>query len=262
MDLKNKLYSILQGDSETKASKWVNGFLILLIILNAIAVIFETVEEVKLQYLALFNGFEAFSVLVFSVEYILRFWVITNSPKYKTPILGRLKYLLSPLALVDLISILPFYLSAFIPLDLRIIRIVRLIRLSRMFKLGRYFDSFKLLINVFKNKKEELTIAVLFMLIVLVIASTLMYFAENQAQPKVFNNILSSIWWGVVTLTTVGYGDVYPITPIGKFLASIIAVIGIGLIGLPTAIISSGLVEIVNSKKSKKTCPHCGKELE
>jgi len=162
----------------------------------------------------------------------------------------------------DLISFLPMLIPIF-GMDLRMLRALRLTRLFRIFKMNRYTDSLTKFTNVFKNKKEELGITALVGFIVLLIASTLMYYIEGPYQPEAFSSIPASMWWGVETLTTVGYGDTYPITPLGKTLGSLIAVIGIGLFALPAGILATGfLAEMQKEKKQKRKCPHCGNEFE
>ena len=163
----------------------------------------------------------------------------------------------------DLIAILPFYLPMIMLIDLRFVRVLRLFRLLRVFKLGRYSESLRTLANVLKRKKEELFITIFVVMILLIIASSLMYFIENEAQPEIFSSIPSAMWWGVATLTTVGYGDAYPVTPVGKLLGAVIALLGIGMFALPTGILGSGFVEEMQRKREKrKICPNCGKEIE
>lgn len=138
---------------------------------------------------------------------------------------------------------------------------LRLTRLFRIFKLNRYSKSLSVIVSIIKNKKDELISTLFIMFFIIVISSTLMYYFENAVQPEAFPNIIASFWWAVATLTTVGYGDIYPITTIGKVLASFIAITGIGLVALPTGIISSGFVEYISTKK-ETICPHCGKKIE
>ncbi|MFA5033722.1 MAG: ion transporter [bacterium] len=260
--VKNRIFRILEkatpGDSPAKI---FNVFIITLIILNVLAVILGTVKSFS-QYAVVFRVFEIFSVIVFTVEYILRLWSCTTDDRFKGLVTGRIKFALTPLSLIDLIAILPFYLPMIIPIDLRFIRIVRLLRLFRIFKLGRYSDSLKTFSNVLRRKKEELLISVFVILILLIVASSLMYFVECDAQPKVFSSILASMWWGVTTLTTVGYGDICPITHIGKFIGALISLLGIGVFALPTGILVSGFIEEIQKKREgAKKCPHCGKDI-
>ncbi|MBU4350585.1 potassium channel family protein, partial [bacterium] len=173
----------------------------------------------------------------------------TLNENFRNPITGRLRYILTPFALIDLLAILPFYLPMIIPLDLRFIRAVRLFRLFRLFKMGRYSKAVLMLKKVLKEKKEELVLVVFVVFLLLIIFSSLMYFIEKEAQPEAFSSIPEAMWWGIITLTTVGYGDVYPITPLGKILGALIAFLGIGMFALPAGILGSGLVEAIQKKE-------------
>lgn len=240
--------------------------LVCLIVLNVLAVVFESMEEVAHPFKGALYGFEVFSVVVFSVEYALRVWSCTVEPNYARPILGRIRFMLSPLALVDLIAILPFYLPLAYTVDLRIMRSLRLVRLLRMLKLARYSESLRLLGRVLKRAKDEIAVTVFVIGLLVLVCSSIMYFAEKDAQPDRFSSIPAAMWWAVVTLTTVGYGDVYPVTTIGKMLAALLAFLGIGMFALPTGIISSGFMEEVRLSRDKQSreqqvCPHCGKEI-
>lgn len=235
-----------------------------LIILNVISLILQSYESIDTDYSLLFREFEIFSVVVFSIEYIVRFWTADENPAIKgSAMRKRLQFAFSAVGLIDLIAILPFYLPLIFPFDLRIVRILRLFRLLRIFKLSRYSKSLKTIHSVFKEVKSELAITIFIAFVLLVLSSTLMYYIENDAQPQNFASIGHSFWWAVATLTTVGYGDVYPITALGKLLSAVIALIGIGFIALPTGIISSAFIEKIQEEKKQKkcNCPHCGKEI-
>lgn len=261
--LKKRLFEILDvASSEDRVSRMFDLALILLISLNVLAVVLETVDAVATRFSGLLNWFESVSVAIFTIEYILRIWTSTEGTSCPQPITGRIKYALTPFALIDLIAILPFYLPFMFAFDLRFVRILRMLRFFRLFKLARYSKAMRILGTSLKSKKEELVIVLSFVLILLVFASSLMYFIETQAQPEVFPNIISALWWGVATLTTVGYGDVYPVTALGKFLGSIIALLGIGIFALPAGILASGFSETLKIEQKPTTCPHCGKPVE
>jgi voltage-gated potassium channel len=149
-----------------------------------------------------------------------------------------------------------------IPFDLRFIRAFRLLRIIRVFKIGRYSEAAKLFGRVLRSKKIELITAIAIIFILLIISSSLLYYVEHDAQPDKFRNIPEAMWWGVVTLTTVGYGDIFPITPLGKILSSIISLLGIGLFALPTGLLSAGFIEEIKKKETIRNCPHCGKKLD
>lgn len=262
--IKKRIFEILEIASPGDlVSRLFDIFIMILISLNVVAVILETVESLSFKYSSFFRIFEILSVSIFTIEYLLRLWTCTINNKFNSPIKGRIKFAMTPLAIVDLLAILPFYLPMIIPLDLRFIRVLRLFRLFRLFKMERYSEALKILGNTLKEKREELLLAFFSVLILLVIASSLMYFVENEAQPEVFSSIPAAMWWGIATLTTVGYGDVYPITPIGKLLGGIIALLGIGIFALPAGILASGFAgEILRNQEKGRICPHCGKDID
>jgi voltage-gated potassium channel len=262
-EIKQRVWEILDvakpGDTVSRA---FDIFILSLIFLNVVAVILGTVKEIEDRFALAFYWFEVFSVVVFSIEYLARVWSCVSRKEYANPIIGRLSFIIKPLSVIDLLAVLPFYLS-FVTMDLRFIRALRLFRIFRIAKLGRYSSSVRLLGRVIRNKQEELVITVMVMVLLVVLASSFMYFAENEAQPDKFPDIPTTMWWSIVTLTTVGYGDVFPITVIGKFFAGLIAVLGIGMFALPTGIIGASFVEEIEKQKSRKmVCPHCGKEIE
>ena len=258
--IRKRTFRVLEKASgDDRLSRWVDLFLIVLIMLNVVVVIMETVARFKSAYAVLFHYFDLFSIAVFSGEYVLRVWACTVDKRFGSPILGRLKYMLTPMALVDLMAVLPFYLM-FMSFDSRFLRALRLFRLIRLVKIGRYSRSFRTFGNVLKSKKEELVINLFVIIVLLVIASSLMYHLEHERQPEAFASIPAAMWWGVATLTTVGYGDVYPMTVVGKLLGAVIAILGIGTVALPTGILASGFAEEMTRRRTEPTlCPHCGK---
>jgi len=257
---KRKIYHLLEGVAEhSRLEKILSYFMVLLILLNAFAVIIETVEWIDRNYFTYLFVFEIFSVIIFTIDYFTRIWTITINEKYKNMVLGRIKYFFTPMAIIDLLSILPFYLFAVFPFDLRFLRLFRLFRFIRILKLGRYSTSLKLLGNVFRAKRTELVITVFIIFFVIVLASCFIYIVEHDAQPDKYTNIPVSIYWSVITITSVGYGDMYPITPLGQFIAVIVALLGLGIFAIPTGIIASGFYEQLHNQK--KQCPHCGKEI-
>lgn len=242
-------------------------FIYVLIVLNVLTLILESYKELNDNYGLFFYSFEIFSVAIFTLEYIIRIWV---SDKTKEDKKERINFAFSTLGIIDLIAIIPFYLPFIFPFDLRIVRILRLFRLLRIFKLSRYSKSLKTIQYIFKETKAELSITVFVTFVLMILSSTLMYYIEHDAQPEKFASIGDAVWWAVATLTTVGYGDVYPVTALGKILSGIIALIGIGFVALPTGIISSAFIEKIQaekkSKKGKKAknkncCPTCGKNI-
>jgi voltage-gated potassium channel len=235
-------------------------FIITLILLNVVAIVLESVASIRNQYAEFFQLFELFSVLVFTGEYILRVWTANLHPNYSKPVVGNIKFALTPMAIIDLLAILPFYLP-YLGVDLRLLRILRIFRIFRLFKIVRYVSALALINQVLKQKREELVVTFIFTMFLLLLSSTLMYYVEHNAQPDHFSSIPETMWWGIATLTTVGYGDIYPVTAFGKFLGGIIAIIGIGLFALPTGILASGFSDELENRKRKpgEVCPTCGK---
>lgn len=259
--LKQRTYEILEvAEDGDVTSRVVDISIMILIILNVAAVILETVKSIEVPMHNFFYVFELVSIIIFTTEYLLRLWACTVNPQLNHPVKGRLHYGLRAFSLIDLMAILPFYLPMFIPLDLRFIRAIRLLRLFRLFKLGRYSNAVKTFGEVLKEKKEELVITIFLGAVLLILSSSLMFYVETEQQPDKFTSIPESMWWGVTALTTVGYGDMYPVTPLGKILGSIIAFLGIGMFALPAGIFGSGFVEVLQKRRAKqKECPHCGK---
>ncbi len=268
--IKQTVFHLLE-DSEkgNSANKVINYFLIALIILNVLSVIFETVESVYDRYWSFIWAFEVFSVEIFTLEYAARLWVCNLDERYPGAVKGRLRYVLSPLALIDLLAITPFYLPLLIPLDMRFLRALRLFRLFRLFKLTRYSESMAMFGRIVRDRKEDLVITLFIVVIVLVLSSAMMFYAEHDAQPEKFDNIPDTMYWGIITLATVGYGDIYPITALGRFFSTIIALTGIALFALPAGIIGSSFIEERQKSREKAEekaarddiCPHCGKSL-
>ena len=257
---RQKVFDILSVSNKKGDVSWYfDVFIIGLIILNVVAIILESVGSIRDAHGTFFYRFELFSVFVFTIEYVLRIWTANLDPEYKKPVIGNLRYALTPLAVIDLLAILPFYLS-FIGADLRLLRILRVFRVFRLFKIVRYVSALALINSVVKEKREELAISLVFTVFLLLIASSLMYYVEYDSQPENFSSIPETMWWGIATLTTVGYGDIYPVTPLGKILGGIISIIGIGLFALPTGILASGFSDELekNKKNTDEFCPTCG----
>jgi|SRR5688572_219506 len=265
---KHRVHILLHPElGESKADKFINIFIITLISLNVIAVMIETVQPVHRKYEAFFNWFDRISVYIFTLEYVLRVWSCNHDPRYKGSIKGRLKYMLSPGALIDLLAFLPYYLQAFFKFDLRILRLLRFFRFFRLFRLTAYTKSAQMIFNVFKSRINELALSLVLVIFLIIIASCLVYFAEHlypsEAESQ-FQSIPKTLWWAVVTLTTTGYGDMTPLTTIGRILTGVIMLSGVAFFALPAGIITAGfLEEFKKTRKSKgRNCPHCGKPLD
>lgn len=254
-------YRIFEPQLGGRVGALTDWFIMLLIATNVAAVMLQTVDAVGEPYARQFHWFEVFSVAVFSVEYLTRVWSAVEAPEYAGPISGRLRFASRPLLLVDLIAILPFYLTGLgFATDLRFLRALRLVRLLRLFKLARYSESMVAFAIVLRKKKPDLVITLFANVLLLIVASSMMYYVEHDVQPEAFSSIPETMWWGIATLTTVGYGDVTPVTPLGKLLGAITAVLGIGLFALPASILASGYIEAAG--QATHQCPHCGEEFE
>jgi len=262
MDIRKRTYKVLEvAEKGDRVSRAFDVFIIGLIALNIVALVVESVEPVRALWPPLFDVFEAVSVALFTAEYVLRVWSCTANREYAQPIAGRLRFAARPLVIVDLLAVLPFYLP-FIGMDLRFVRAIRLLRLFRVAKLGRYSQAIRTLGRVLVAKRGELGVTLFVLFLLLLVASCFLYFAEHEDQPEAFASIPAAMWWGVATLTTVGYGDVYPVTVAGKLVAAVVAILGIGMFALPAGILGSGFVEEMQRRKRPiTTCPHCGKGI-
>ena len=263
--VKGKVHLLLHPEiGNTRWDKILNTFIISLIILNVIAVTLETVESIHVPYQKFFLIFDTVSVVIFTLEYVFRVWSCNHDPKFKHSIHGRLKYMRTPEAIIDLLAILPFYLHIIVGLDLRVLRILRLLRFLRLFRLTAYMKSAKMVKNVFKSRASDLKLSLVLISILVILASCLVYFAEHLAQPKVFSSIPATFWWAIVTVTSVGYGDMVPITVLGKVLTGIITLSGLAIFALPAGIVTAGFLEEMRKVKPPvvHVCPHCGKDLD
>lgn len=231
-----------------KSKVLFDKFIYLLIIVNVLAMILESHESIRNVYGPYFHVFEAVSIYIFSFEYLYRIRLAYQDKQMK----GVFQYVFSAFGLIDLVSILPFFLNQFIKVDGRFLRILRLFRLTRIFKLGRDSSSLKLFIKALKGVKNELKFTLFLSTLAILFSASAIYYLENEAQPEKFSSITESIWWATVSLATVGYGDVYPITPGGKIFASFISLIGIGIVAIPTGIISASFVEEIYTMRRGK----------
>ncbi len=250
--LRRRLWEILEkGDEKDKLSVYTDIFLITLIILNITAVLLETVDSIYSIYKLHFLVFERASTIIFLVEYIMRVWVAieaANKKKSYSKFWIRIKYMSTWPAIIDLLAVLSGLLPMVFDIDLRILRALRMLRLL---KFSRYFKVMNLLLGVLKEERQSFLAAMFLLTIAMLIASTGIYIFEKDAQPEKFSSIPEAMWWAIATLTTIGYGDVTPITPLGKFFGSIIAIIGIAVVALPSGILASGFTDQLKRRQSK-----------
>ncbi|QQR71037.1 MAG: ion transporter [Methanolinea sp.] len=261
--IKNRVYEIVdvvrEGDT---ASIVFNGFIVAVIVLSIFVIMLESIRSVSLGFAYFFIVFELISIGIFTIEYILRLWSCTSNPAYERPATGRLRYALTPLAVIDLLAILPFFVPFLLPFDLRFIRVIRLARIFRLLKLARYSSAFHLLGRVVKREKDVLAVIIFVITILIIISSSLMYYIENQAQPEAFSSIPVTMWWAVETLTTVGYGDVYPVTYAGKILGALISFLGIGLFALPAGVLAAGFISELKGEGDNQSADSPEHQLE
>ncbi len=218
-------------------NKYVDNFIIILILLNLTVFILQTEPAINIKYSTIIGQIELFTVIVFTIEYLMRLCTLKS-----------LKEIFSPMMLVDLCAILPFYLSS-ITVNTMILRVLRLTRLLRLAKLARYSEAIQKIKKSFINKKYELIVTGCIFLCGLVVSSVLIYFAENGTGVETFKSIPRSFWWAIVTFTSVGYGDSYPLTTFGKFVAAFSAIMGVGLHGLFIGIIGSAFIEGIKNER-------------
>ena len=288
---KRNIFTVIQPFADASAGRLASRIfddVIMLLIVFSVVSVFLCTFRIPDWLLRILLHVEFWSLVVFTIEYALRIWTANLLYPELGPFRSRIRYILSPMAIIDLISILPFLLP-FMPYTFVGVRAFRLVRLLRIFKLNRYSDALAAIGGVFRRKAQQIVASIFFVSIILVLASLLIYYAEHDAQPDQFENAFSGLWWAVATLTTVGYGDIYPITPIGRFLGAIIAILGIGMVAVPTSILSAGFMELLetnagegakgqnppsqehahdpdkiavqDSVEPPQYCPHCGKKL-
>ena len=213
------------------------------LIINLAAAIMNTYDNLNARYGTVFSIIEKVTVAFFAIDFLLR--LITAAelyPNNKTFVAMR-KYIFSFAGIVDILSFIPYYLPVFFPSGAAVFRMFRVVRILRLFRINAYYDSLNVITEVLSSKKQQLMSSVFIILVLMVASSLCMYSVEHAAQPDVFQNAFSGIWWSASTLLTVGYGDIYPVTTLGKFFGIMIAFLGVGMVAIPTGIISAGFVE-------------------
>ena len=248
--IQNRVCELLaRGTTKDLPSLVVDMFLFILILLNVTAVCLESVNFIREKYLSIFYYFEIISVIIFSIEYILRVWSAPSlkTKQLKTPAKKRLNYIFSFTGIIDLVAILPSILPIFFGgLDLRWLRVLRLLRLL---KISNYSSALEDFFAAIKEEWQSFSAALYLILIALFLSSSLMYIAEHEAQPDTFSSIPETMWWGLITLTTVGYGDVSPVTPLGKIIGAFTAIMGVCTVALLTGIVATSF----SNQRTRKT---------
>ena len=229
------------------ADDWISrGYNILncvMLLINVAVTILYTFDRMELQYGGVLLAIEAVTVAFFAVDYVLRVWTAPALYPNKTEFRAIRKYVFSLTGIVDLLSFLPYYLPIFFPTGAAVFRIFRVVRIFRLFQINAYYSALNVITEVLNSKRQQLASSVFIISVLMVASSLCMYSLENAAQPEVFSNAFSGIWWAVSTLLTVGYGDIYPITIPGKIVSIFITFLGVGMVAIPTGIISAGFVD-------------------
>ena len=246
--LRRRAYVILDGGSHDLLSRFLHYALVTLVFLSVTAVILQSVPEYNAAYEKYFRVIENISVCIFTIEFLLRFWTAPEHAPYakRTAFGARLTFLKSASAIIDFISVLPFYLSIFVASDLRVLLFLRLLR---FLKLARYSSGMRTIIAVLEAEKRALLASGLILFGIVLFAAAAMHLAEHEAQPEKFDSIPSAMWWAIVTITTLGYGDVTPITLTGRMIASITMVLGYVMLGLPVGIVATAFAEEIHRRE-------------
>ena len=254
---RRRLYEIVEvGAGDDRISRCYDLVSALMIVLFLVVSIMETFDGLNRAHKGIFSAIELVIVLFFTVDYVLR--LITARYQYpgRSEKKALASYVLSFSGLVDLFSFLPYYLPFFFPAGIIAFRMIRVVRIFRLFRINAYYDSLNVITEVLKNKKQQLLSSVFIVLVLMVASSLCMYSVEHDVQPEAFRNAFSGIWWSASTLLTVGYGDIYPVTALGRVLGIVITFLGVGMVAIPTGIISAGFVEQYTEIKKKSEYLH------
>ena len=273
--IKKVIYdTIVDEESKTLAQKIFYASIIALILINITLVSISTLEGISYGYLLFSLIFELIVVIIFTIEYALRLWACNIDKKFRGRF-GRLRYAVQPMIIIDFLAIFPFWAILFTPIPNYYAILGRLLRLLRLFRFGFFKRALYFMAEAIRRKKWELIITIITVIVLVVFCAYIIYYAENRVQPEVYSSIPASLYWGFVTMSTVGYGDMTPITPFGRFFTALVSFLGIGIIAIPAGIISSGMTEVMRERKAarlakkegrepeeKRKCPHCGKPMD
>lgn len=254
-----------------RVARTVSFLLLLLIAANVVASILETDVELAQSAPRFFHSFERISVAIFTAEYVLRLSTCTADPRFAGRLRGRLRMAVTPMALVDLAAIAPFYLDLFLPgaVDLRFLRVMRVLRMFRLLRASRIAEAFATVSRVVQAKRVELAVSLAVVVVAMLVSAGAMYVAERNEYGTQFTSIPRAMWWSIETITTIGYGDMVPMTPLGKFIAGVVGFVGICAVALPVGIVSSGFIDELNRSRRQGdepaapgSCEHCGRPLD
>ena len=245
MNIKRNLYIIFEEPSKHKLGPLIQGLIFFNIIISIFIMFLQTEKDLN-DYYHIFSAINIINIILFTIEYILRIYSISYKNHKK-----RLKYAFSPFMLIDLLVLLPFYLS-FFNIDLGFLRALRIIRIFKLFRLSKFSSFDNLISEILREKKEEFIFIFIALLIILLTITPLVYYVEKDVQPEIFSSMATTMWWAVITFTTVGYGDMYPISTMGRIFTAIVSFLGIAFYAIPGSIFTSALLEKMNEKKKRR----------
>jgi voltage-gated potassium channel len=264
-NLKHRLYELMEVPAYKNNTGWYYEFFMMgLILLNGIAMIVGTVDWIQQQYDWILVPFEIISVLIFTIEYIILLWVCTEHKEYSDPVKGRIKYAMTPIAIINLVSVLPAFVPFLLPFDLRSLRLIRLFRMIRLLKLTKYSDSLKTLLKALDSRKEQLIMTCVITAFLVVLASIFMFYAEiGENTSPAFSDIPHTIWWAFVKLSPISTEPGTPVTMMGKMILSLLAIIEIGIFAIPAGIMAGAFEEQwkADRKKEKQQLNECKTDL-
>jgi len=249
--LRNRLYQLLEPVAGgSPLARLVTVFIVVLVLLNVTTNILASMQDFYAEHKGWLFRFELVSTLIFTVEYFARLWTCVESEegRFRALIKGRLRFALTPMMLIDLLAIMPFYLMMWTSMDLLFLRVFRLFR---VFKLTRYSPAMGMLITVLRKESRSFGAAMFILLVIMVFAASGIYLVEHESQPEAFGSIPAAMWWAVATLTTVGYGDVTPMTPLGKLFGASITIVGVGMVALPAGILASAFSDELRKRREE-----------
>ena len=264
MSLRDRLYTLLEAPPPgDPTAHRLRVAIVVLIIVSTVAIVAESDPALQARWGPVFRGVDVVTGVAFAVEYVLRLYACTANPSYRHPVTGRLRFALRPVMVLDLVAVLPLFLGL-LATEMRIVRLMRLLRVLRAAKLGRYSSALGVMGHVVRARSAVLVATVSLVVALLVLAASAMWAVERDVQPERFGSIPAAMWWAAITITTVGYGDVYPVTAAGRVLGACVAVLGIALFALPTSIFAAEFLDQFRRRHedAPARCPHCGGRLD
>lgn len=251
--MKKRIFDIIQIGNKNDLISLLFDYIITIVIFLNLFVTFVLTFNLSDSFMNVMKIVELVTMIIFTVEYILRIWTAEYLYPNKSRIKSTLLFSISFYGLVDILTILPYWLPIETIYGMAVFRMIRVFRIFHLFKVNSQSDAYNVIISVLKEKKDQLLSSISIIAILMLSASFIMYSIEHQAQPEVFNNAFSGLWWSVSTVLTVGYGDIYPVTALGKSMAIVISILGVMITAIPTGILSAGFSEIYHKKKTSNT---------